>query len=156
VPGVVAPGDSTTVTGSGFPAGQPVLIRLFSEPVTVGTTTTDGAGSFRLVVTIPVDTPPGVHTLVATGPGGVPRADTSITVSAPAGVRGVIAELLRPLPVTVLLARTGSAAEQASRLALILIVAGTFLVAGSWTSAARAVAFPRRSRKGRRPYRTFR
>jgi len=162
---VDAPGDTTTVSGSGFPPGGPLLLQLFSDPVTLGTTTADAAGAFRVVVTIPIGTPAGVHTVVVTGPGGVPQAQAALTVTAPRGLVGllsqVLTQLLSPLSAGVVtpvigavpLARTGSHAARLSRLAFLLVVGGSLLVGLAWTSPARAGAFPASGRRfGRRRY----
>jgi hypothetical protein len=153
-PQTVSPGGTTTVTGTGFPAGSPALVQLFSDPVTLGTATVDTAGRFRIVVTIPLVTAPGVHTLVATGPGGSPRAQAPLTVAAPAGVLGLVSQVVRPLLAPALLARTGSATDEAGRLALLLMVAGGLLVvAEGCASPSRAGPFPFRSRRSRWPRR---
>jgi hypothetical protein len=160
---VVAPGDTTAVTGTGFPPGQPLLVQLFSDPVTLATTTADAAGAFRVVVTIPVGTPAGVHALVVSGPGGLPRAQTALTVTAPPGLLGlvsqVLTQILGPLSVgvvtpvvgTVPLARTGSDAARSARLALLLVGFGSLLVGLAWRSPAGTGGFgpPRRRRRRR-------
>jgi hypothetical protein len=149
----VNPGQTTTVAGTGFPPGQPVLVQLFSDPVTLGTATADATGAFRLVVTVPSATTPGVHTLVATGPGGRPRAEAPLNVSAPTGLLGAVSQVfnllspaLTPVQSTVTLARTGSESARATRLAGLLVALGVALVAAGW-SAERATAFPARSRR---------
>ena len=80
-PSVVEAGQQTTVFGSGFPPNTALEVILFSDPVLLATTTTDAAGSFRVVVTIPIATTPGTHQIVVRG-GGL-QATTTITVVTP-------------------------------------------------------------------------
>lgn len=76
----VAPGGSLTFSGSNFTPGATVTATLHSTPVTLGTTTAGSSGSFSMVVTIPSDTVPGAHTLIATDPDG-DSASTAIVVT---------------------------------------------------------------------------
>ena len=64
---VVTPGASITISGSSFQPGETVTIVLHSFPATLGTTTADPSGNSSATVTIPSDTPPGNHTITATG-----------------------------------------------------------------------------------------
>lgn len=61
------PGDAFTLTGSGFKPNTQITVVVYSTPQTIGTTTTDGTGTFSLAVTLPEDLPSGGHTLVAAG-----------------------------------------------------------------------------------------
>jgi hypothetical protein len=79
---VVVPGGSLVVSGSGFQPGEAVTLQLFSTPVTLGTTSVDSTGAFSTSVTIPVSTPLGNHTIVATGGTSGSTASTSIVVVA--------------------------------------------------------------------------
>jgi hypothetical protein len=63
----VCAGCSITLSGTGFQPGETITIQLFSTPVTLGSTTADPQGAFTTTVTIPADTTPGNHTIVATG-----------------------------------------------------------------------------------------
>lgn len=81
-------GETYTVTGDGFAPGAEVTLQLFSDPVPLGTTTTDTTGAFSSTVTIPPTTP-GDHTVVASGAGptGIPHeARAPVTVVAPADI----------------------------------------------------------------------
>lgn len=82
--GEVRAGESLTVTGAGFAAGEPVQLWLNSEPVQLSTVTADAAGSFSAPVTIPADTAPGAHTLRALA--GPVEASAALTVLAAAPV----------------------------------------------------------------------
>ena len=83
-PATVLAGQQTTVFGDGFPSATPLNLNQFSDPVFLGSTTSDAAGHYSLVVTIPAGTAPGVHQIVVTGGGA--QATTTITVVAPAPV----------------------------------------------------------------------
>lgn len=83
---VPQPGESLTVTGEGFGAGESVLLELHSEPVVLGTATADETGSFTFEVKIPADTPAGAHQIIAIGQETGRTASTGITVVAPAPV----------------------------------------------------------------------
>jgi len=69
------------VTCTGFLPGETVTLVLYSTPVTLGTTTADPQGSFSTTVTIPANTTPGNHTIVATGNTSGRTASTSIVVT---------------------------------------------------------------------------
>jgi hypothetical protein len=60
-------GATLQVTGEGFAPHSVVIITLQSTPVRLATVNTDGQGGFSVSVTIPADTSPGVHEIVATG-----------------------------------------------------------------------------------------
>ena len=89
VPRCVRAGDPVLVTGGGFAANTPLSVYLFSQPSLIGTVTSDAAGNFRVVITIPAGTAPGVHTIHVVGidPAGRGReAIGSILVFAAQGV----------------------------------------------------------------------
>ena len=84
-PDTLAPGDSTTVIGEGFPPNTAVDLQLtdadgnpVGDPVPV---TTDDEGSFVEVLTVLDGTAPGDYTLVAT-------AETGESASAPLTITG--------------------------------------------------------------------
>lgn len=66
----VGPGGSLTVGGSGFVPGGAITIVLHSTPVTIGGATANAAGTFSTVVTIPSDTTPGAHEIIASDDAG--------------------------------------------------------------------------------------
>jgi hypothetical protein len=84
---VVPQGGDVDFSGGGFGTGTPVAITLHSTPVLLTTTTADAGGRFAVVVTVPRDTPPGLHRLVATGvdPAGRPHAVTMSVSVVPVG-----------------------------------------------------------------------
>lgn len=128
------------MSGSGFPPGSPLQAELFSDPVLLGTTTADAAGSFRLTVTVPLNTTPGAHTLRVSVVGGTLKAETTLTVAAPAAVQ----------PRTQVLSRTGGAFARAARAAAALVVGGFFLVGLTWRRGLPEPAFGLRPRTSKR------
>lgn len=81
-------GDTLTVVGSGFAAGEPVTAVLHSaEPFTVGSTTADGGGRIVLAWTVPQGAALGGHTLVVTGTTSG-SAQVDLVVLADAGTAG--------------------------------------------------------------------
>ena len=76
----IAPGGSFTVQGSNFQPNATVTVTLHSNPVTLGTTTANSSGDFSIVVTIPSDTVPGTHEVIATDTAG-DSASTEIVVT---------------------------------------------------------------------------
>ncbi|GAA2089832.1 hypothetical protein GCM10009840_30780 [Pseudolysinimonas kribbensis] len=60
------PGDTFTASGSGLPAGSTVTFVLHSTPVTLGRALVDRTGAFAFQGTIPLDTTPGAHQIIAT------------------------------------------------------------------------------------------
>lgn len=140
----MAPGETTTLTGTGFPAGQPAVVDLFSDPVRLASVTVNRLGTFVVVVMIPQGTPVGIHTLVATGPGGGFRAELPLNVGGSPGLLGPMSRIFTPLlgpvpatgPGTVTLARTGSYAAKAARLAALLVVLGAAMLTLAWKSSA--------------------
>ena len=81
----MSPGDDVTITGSGWLPDSTVALTLFSDPISLGTAEVDEFGDFETVVTIPVTTPEGTHTVQISGTGenGQPKVVTaSIQISA--------------------------------------------------------------------------
>ncbi len=87
----VRAGESVTVNGSGFAAGEVVALELHSEPVALGEATADAAGAFSVDVTIPAETSAGDHSIVAL------RADDT-TVSVPLVVLAAVTPTPTPTP----------------------------------------------------------
>lgn len=91
VPSHTTQGQKVTVTGSGYAAGSPVTIGIYSSPTFLTSVTTDASGAFTATITIPKFT--GHHTVVAAGTDGTgdPRIlEAGTLVSAPT----VVAEVL--------------------------------------------------------------
>ncbi len=150
------PGESVTLTGAGLPPNTPLDVDLLSDPVRLGSTITDALGAFRLVVTIPQDTAAGVHTIVITGPGGVPRLELPFTVGLATVVSGIVdllSQTVSPLlGGSFLLARTGWSALGAARLATLLVAAGAVLIRMAWRAPVSLGPSRRRRRRRRKPW----
>ncbi len=81
-PAVLKGGQVTTVTGSGFPAGQPALIT-FGAPFIEGATATPaGDGSFRVDLLVFPHSPSGPRTLTARSPDPAAPADPARVIEA--------------------------------------------------------------------------
>jgi hypothetical protein len=127
------PGESITVTGNGFPPDDPLAADLFSDPVRLGTTVAGADGRFRLVVTVPLGTSPGLHTLRVRSLVGPQFADASLLVRAPAATvraAGTQAQVL---------SRTGGEFGPRAQLALALMATGLVLVGLAWNDRRPAV-----------------
>ena len=81
-PSTVEAGKTVTVTGTGFAHSSPVSLTLHSDPVEIGTATTDDTGSFTAEVTIPAATEAGDHTVVAAAESPAAEASAPLTVTA--------------------------------------------------------------------------
>jgi hypothetical protein len=121
------PGGSLLVTGSNFVPNEGITLTLHSTPVTLATTTASGNGTFSVTVTIPSDTTPGTHTILAAGASG-DSSSTTIFVT------GAISP---PATVTSGLAFTGADIAAVSGVGAIALALGGMLVL---TSRRRRVA----------------
>lgn len=75
-------------TPSPFAPNAPLGLEFQSAPVSLGTTTADGSGNFRVTITIPTDATAGAHRLVARGAragGGTHEVIADITVVVASG-----------------------------------------------------------------------
>jgi LPXTG-motif cell wall-anchored protein len=86
-----APGQTITVTASGFQPASTVTFDLFSAPVRLGTAVADANGTATLTATIPAGTPAGQHHIQASGTGanGQPRT-VSIAITVPGTARDTV------------------------------------------------------------------
>lgn len=66
-PSTVAPGGSISVAGTGFRPNTQVTLTLFSDPVSLGTLTSNASGAISGSVSIPAATPTGAHKVEAKG-----------------------------------------------------------------------------------------
>ncbi len=134
-PNPVTAGQNAIVTGSGFPAGTAGSVTMFSTPVVLGEFTVNAAGTFSIVVIIPVDTAPGVHRLVVTGAAGAQLAETTVTVLAPSLSQSVVLPpgqsvvLANATPVVGVLTRTGADIAEPAQVALGLLLVGAAMLA---------------------------
>ena len=76
----IGAGGSLTVSGSNFAPDSTITITLHSDPVVLTTTSANSAGSFSVGVTIPSNTTPGTHTILATDTSG-DSASTMVVVT---------------------------------------------------------------------------
>jgi hypothetical protein len=104
----VAPGGTTVFSGGGFGANQSLALELQSTPQSLGSTTSDGNGSFSVTVTIPANATPGSHSLVARG----------------AGAGGGTREVVAGITVTGTLPATGSEIAELSLLGVATVALG--------------------------------
>ena len=142
-PSSVEAGKTVTVKGTGFAPESTVTITLHSEPVEVGTATTDENGDFTATVTVPATTEAGDHTVVAASNTPTVTASAPLTVTAPPAP----AEDPSTAPSTQPTAPPAPASEQGGKGGLartgtnaLLAVAAALIAAGAGT------AFIRRSR----------
>jgi hypothetical protein len=119
-PQQLAPGQNLVLTGSGFPPGSSLTAQLFSDPVLLGTTTADAAGTYRMVVTVPLGTAPGVHTIRVSAAGTTLLAETTVVVLAPVTAAQVGNGTI--------LSRTGADVRGPARVALGLLLTGFVLI----------------------------
>ncbi|QZQ56353.1 hypothetical protein KZI27_05850 [Curtobacterium sp. TC1] len=75
-------GDSVPLRAEGLPAATEYSIVLHSDPVVLGTVTTDADGAFATSVVIPADTPAGAHTVAVESSDGTAVVSLAITVTA--------------------------------------------------------------------------
>lgn len=127
-PVAVTAGHDLTVGLSGFAPGVRATVVLHSDPVTLGTVTTDGSGTASLTATVPADFATGPHTLQVVVDGAV-VAERAIAVTAAdvpgagPGVGGGGAAALPP-GLDDPLAATGSTALGVAALLALLAAAG--------------------------------
>ncbi|WP_348788237.1 ParB-like protein [Leifsonia sp. NPDC080035] len=82
VSGALVAGGSVTVAGTGFAANVAgVRVELHSDPVLLGTVSTDASGAFALSTTIPASVPAGAHSVVVVV-NGVQVGTAAVTVAA--------------------------------------------------------------------------
>lgn len=103
----VVQGGSVEVVGRGYQAGEIVAIELHSDPIRLAEVTTDGTGSFRAQVTVPLDAPVGDHTVVATGAESGLSAEAALTVTAAAGEDGGLPSTGGSVPIVLMIAVLG-------------------------------------------------
>lgn len=122
---VVEPGEPMTISGGGFAPNADITITLESDPVLLKRTRANATGFFTATVTIPESTPPGTHTIKASGraaEGGQQVLSTTIVVEGEGAEGGVASalpftgtDLLLMLVVTGGLFGVGSALWHAGR-----------------------------------------
>ncbi|MBS1674619.1 MAG: hypothetical protein JSS74_11725, partial [Actinobacteria bacterium] len=83
----VSAGGSITIAGSGLEENEKVALELHSTPVSLGSATSDADGAFSATVTIPANTTPGEHHVVAILADGS-QITAALTVVAAGSVAG--------------------------------------------------------------------
>ena len=86
--GAAARGESVTATGGGYRPASRVEVTLNSEPMPLGSVTTDAAGAFELRFTVPASATLGSHTVTASGVddgGGARVLSAALEVTAAGG-----------------------------------------------------------------------
>jgi hypothetical protein len=73
-------GEPVTIAGYGYPARSELRVELVRGSVLLGTTRADASGTFRIVVTVPAGTTPGLHTIRVRTRFGSTRAETSALI----------------------------------------------------------------------------
>jgi hypothetical protein len=129
----VPAGGAVEVTGSDFSPGENVTLILHSDPVLLGTAAADAQGNVDAIVTIPVDTEPGLHHLELTG------LTSGLTVSIPITVTAAPTNSVSPgsapaspapaspASASSALASTGSPIVPMLVLAVLLVLSGLAL-----------------------------
>jgi hypothetical protein len=65
----LVPGQTFTITATGFASGAETTATFFSEPVVIARGTADGSGTVTLTATVPEDATLGTHTITVSGMG---------------------------------------------------------------------------------------
>ena len=86
----VRPGDSLTVTGSGFAPGETVQVWIRSTPQLLVARVADANGAISVAVTVPLGTEVGEHSIQAIGLTSALEASAPLTVVAVAGGGGAL------------------------------------------------------------------
>ena len=117
------PGDTVTVSATGFSAGELVRIELHSDPVVLGEVAAGQDGTVQAVVTIPLDAQAGQHAIRVVGLSCAIEAAIPLTVvGAPPAVEPAF------LSGTEFLSYTGVNSQLSITIAVALIAAGAGMV----------------------------
>ncbi|MBS1895805.1 MAG: LPXTG cell wall anchor domain-containing protein [Actinobacteria bacterium] len=88
ITGALRPGGAVTVTANGLAAdASGFAVEVHSEPVSLGTGSTDASGAFTLQAALPASLPAGAHTVTVSF-NGTPVASAAFTVAAAGGGDG--------------------------------------------------------------------
>ena len=85
------------MSGRGYPAGAALLVELFTDPVLLTSTTADAEGSFQIVVTVPPGARQGAAVIRVSTQGGSHRAESSIRVTDPSALPGLLDGVTRSI-----------------------------------------------------------
>lgn len=87
-PSTARPGDTVSITATGFVAGEDLAGTVFSEPQSIGGTTATAAGVGVLRFVVPADLEPGTHVVELEGTGQIARATLTVLAAAVPGDPG--------------------------------------------------------------------
>jgi beta-glucosidase len=87
-PATARPGDTVSITATGFVAGEDLAGTVFSEPQSIGGTTATAAGVGVLRFVVPADLEPGAHVVELEGTGQIARATLTVLAAAVPGDPG--------------------------------------------------------------------
>ena len=79
--GALQPGQSITLTFTGFTPNETITIIVYSDPVNLGSFTAGSDGAVTATVTLPTTLDQGAHTIVATGATSGRTPSLAFTVS---------------------------------------------------------------------------
>jgi beta-glucosidase len=87
-PATARPGDSVSITATGFVAAEALAGTVFSEPQSIGAATASAAGVGVLRFVVPADLEPGAHVVELEGAGQIARATLTVLAAAGPGEPG--------------------------------------------------------------------
>jgi len=130
-PTSVTPGQTVTVTASGFNAGALVTFTISPNSLVMGTATADSKGVATLDWAVPADFPLGSHMVNADGDG----------CSDPANVAEltVVSAVSQTQPASGTLPRTGNDYSNLLRIGILLIAAGGLVVLATRKRSSQSV-----------------
>lgn len=120
-------GEQVRLAGAGYAPNSSVQLTLNSDPMSLGSVTTNGSGAFTHTVTVPAAAPIGSHTITAAGvdPSNnafVLSAAFEVTAAGAPGVAGSLGETSGNLP------RTGTSTIAMVMASVALMAVGIVLV----------------------------
>jgi len=82
------PGDTVSITATGFVGGEDLAGTVFSEPQSIGTASATAAGVGVLSFVVPADLEPGAHVVELEGAGQIARATLTVLAAVVPGDPG--------------------------------------------------------------------
>lgn len=125
-----ARGESVIASGSGYRPASTVELTLNSDPIALGSATTDAAGAFEHRFTVPATASLGSHTVTASGAdssGGTRALSAALEVTDPAAAPGSAGRSNggSTLP------RTGATIAAITAMGIVLVALGAMAVVGA-------------------------
>ncbi len=121
-------GDAITITGGGFEAAESIAGVIQSDPVSIGSVTSDAAGEYVFTFTLPSTVPAGSHTVKLTGASSGVVLTAPLTVTAAQVATTTTAPATTSTTVRATIVRTGSGTGGQSTVAFALVVVGAALM----------------------------